>query len=579
MKRFDDLSLPEELQAALSRIGFIEPTPIQQKAIPAMLEGRDLMACAATGSGKTGAYLIPMLATLLQDQKAQGLVLVPTRELAMQISDFLRTIVPNKQTFNTACLVGGQDIRRQFKQLQRKPRVIIATPGRMIDHLKRNTIQIHKVNQLVLDEGDRMIDMGFAPQLQQILKHLPPEKQASFFTATLDEKVKSLAKQYLQRPVLVFLNDSKPVAKIKQSVLSVPFFEKDDRVVDELNERQGSVIIFVKTKHRTDKLTKHLIDFGFAAGAIHGGKTQGQRNKAIDAFRTGKVRILCATDVAARGIDVPHVEHVLNFDLPMQDEDYVHRIGRTARNGAEGEALSFVMPEEYSDWNRIAKKYDIPGPAFEVQGRGGNSKFKGRGKGKPSFGRKPSFKAKFRKNSDESFEDRPRRKRFEDSDRPKRFGKKERFEDRPSRDRFGDSDRPKSFGRKDRFEDQDRPRSFKKDRFDDRPQRDRSDSSDRPKRFAKKDRFEDRPSRGGRSGDSSRSEFKPGRGGGKKASGSSGKPRRSNNDDSWGRKSERRDGAPSRKKSASGGGGKGRPLKVKSGFGKKKSFGRSRPSQ
>lgn len=540
MKRFDDLSLPEELQAALSRIGFIEPTPIQQKAIPAMLEGRDLMACAATGSGKTGAYLIPMLATLLQDQKAQGLVLVPTRELAMQISDFLRTIVPNKQTFNTACLVGGQDIRRQFKQLQRKPRVIIATPGRMIDHLKRNTIQIHKVNQLVLDEGDRMIDMGFAPQLQQILKHLPPEKQASFFTATLDEKVKSLAKQYLQRPVLVFLNDSKPVAKIKQSVLSVPFFEKDDRVVDELNERQGSVIIFVKTKHRTDKLTKHLIDFGFAAGAIHGGKTQGQRNKAIDAFRTGKVRILCATDVAARGIDVPHVEHVLNFDLPMQDEDYVHRIGRTARNGAEGEALSFVMPEEYSDWNRIAKKYDIPGPAFEVQGRGGNSKFKGRGKGKPSFGRKPSFKAKFRKNSDESFEDRPRRKRFEDSDRP---------------------------------------RSFKKDRFDDRPQRDRSDSSDRPKRFAKKDRFEDRPSRGGRSGDSSRSEFKPGRGGGKKASGSSGKPRRSNNDDSWGRKSERRDGAPSRKKSASGGGGKGRPLKVKSGFGKKKSFGRSRPSQ
>ncbi len=397
MKNFADVHLPVTLAHSLEQINFHEPTDIQSKAIPILLEGKDLMACAETGSGKTGAYLIPMLKNLIEDPHSQGLILAPTRELAQQISEFLKKLMPDERTFHTTRLVGGQDIRKQFKSLQRKPRVVVATPGRLIDHLKRNTVQIHKMNHLVLDEGDRMIDMGFAPQLQQILKFLPKDRQTSFFTATLDDKVKSLAKQYLNKPVTLTLNNSRPVAKIKQTIVQVEFKDKDECVVEELNTRSGSIIVFLKTKHRTDRLKQYLSDYGFAVDLIHGGRTQGQRNRAINSFKKGKTRILCATDVAARGIDVPHVEHVINFDLPMQDEDYVHRIGRTARNGAEGEAISFVTPQEHRDWNRIAKKYEIPDllPESSKKDRKPRKKggFRKKG-GKPSFGGKGRKKKK-----------------------------------------------------------------------------------------------------------------------------------------------------------------------------------------
>lgn len=366
MQRFEDFNLPKSLAKSLKRIGFMEPTAIQKKAIPLLLSGRDLMACAETGSGKTAAYLIPILVGLIKTPKSQGLVLAPTRELAVQIAEFLRSICPTDQQFHICSLIGGQDIRKQFKALQRRPQVIVATPGRLNDHLQRNTVQIHKVSHLVIDEGDRMIDMGFAPQLQQILKHLPKSRQTCFFTATLDSKVKSLAQKYLNKPVSISLNNSRPVSNIKQTVVVVEHKHKDECIVNELNERQGSIIVFLRTKHRTNRLKKYLADYGFAVDLIHGGRTQGQRNRAITSFKKGKSRILCATDVAARGIDVPHVEHVINFDLPMQDEDYVHRVGRTARNGAEGEALSFVMPDEYYNWNRLAKRYAIPNALIEV---------------------------------------------------------------------------------------------------------------------------------------------------------------------------------------------------------------------
>ncbi|MCJ8276766.1 MAG: DEAD/DEAH box helicase [Bdellovibrionales bacterium] len=404
MQTFSEINLPESLAFSLDKVGFVEPTVIQKKAIPALLNGQDLLACSETGSGKTGAYLIPMVKDLLENPKAQGLVMAPTRELAQQISEFLKTICPNDREFHTTRLVGGQDIRKQFKSLQRKPRIIVATPGRLIDHLKRNTAQIHKVSHLVLDEGDRMIDMGFAPQLQEILKHLSKDRQTSFFTATLDEKVRKLAKQYLVNPVSVTLNNSRPVSKIKQTVIQVEFKDKDECVLNELIQREGSVIVFVKTKHRTNLLTDYLADHGVEVDLIHGGRTQGQRNKAIRNFKNGKSRVLCATDVAARGIDVPHVEHVINFDLPMQDEDYVHRVGRTARNGAEGEAVSFVTPQEHRDWNRIVKKYEIPDALLEEtkQSRSGgrkkstggrkktNSKKRSAGSKKKSFGKKKS---------------------------------------------------------------------------------------------------------------------------------------------------------------------------------------------
>ena len=393
MNTFEELDLPEELAQALEAIGFTEPTTIQKKAIPILDEGKDLIACSETGSGKTAAYLIPMLRSLIENPKEQGMVLAPTRELAQQISEFLKKLMPNERKFHTTRLVGGQDIRKQFKSLQKKPRVIVATPGRLIDHLKRNTVQIHQVKYLVLDEGDRMIDMGFAPQLQQILKFLPTERQTSFFTATVDKQVKELTKKYLKNPASINLGNSRPVSKIKQSVVQVHFKDKDECILNELNEREGSVIVFLKTKHRTDRLTQYLSSFGVQVDLIHGGRTQGQRNRALNSFKKGKSRVLCATDVAARGIDVPEVEHVINFDLPMQDEDYVHRVGRTARNGAKGEAISFVTPEEHSDWNRLVKKYDIPDAMLEVTERPQKKRsFRKKSSGKKGYGKKTSGK-------------------------------------------------------------------------------------------------------------------------------------------------------------------------------------------
>ncbi|MCB0394858.1 MAG: DEAD/DEAH box helicase [Bdellovibrionales bacterium] len=384
MNTFSDFNLPQELNQALERVQFLNPTPIQKQAIPVLIDGKDLMACAETGSGKTGAYLIPMISQLIHEPNLQGLILVPTRELAMQITEFLEKLMPVRQQFHYVKLIGGQDIRKQFRALQRKPRVIIATPGRLIDHLKRNTIQINKVTQVVLDEGDRMIDMGFSVQLEQILKYLPSEKQTAFFTATIDAKVQKLAQKYLNQPINLMLDVPKPVSKIKQTVIKVTLKEKDDCVLNELNERKGSVIVFLKTKHRTDRLKEFLDGYGFSVDLIHGGKSQGQRNRAIKAFKNGQTRILCATDVAARGIDVPHVEHVINFDLPMQDEDYVHRVGRTARNGAEGEAVTLVMPDEYGKWNAIVKKYEIPDAMIEgVRSSKENSRGKRRGGGLP----------------------------------------------------------------------------------------------------------------------------------------------------------------------------------------------------
>lgn len=399
MNRFDELDLPEFLQNSLRKIDFVELTPIQKKAFPILFENKDLMASSQTGSGKTGAYLIPMLKELMEDPDKQGLIMLPTRELAQQVAEFLKKIAPNDREFHTTRLVGGQDIRKQFKSLQRKPRVLIATPGRLIDHLKRNTIQVHKVSHLVLDEGDRMIDMGFAPQLQQILKHLPNDRQTSFFTATLDEKVQKLANQYLNKPSKISINNSVPVAKIKQTVVQVEFKDKDQCVLHEVTSRKGPVIVFLKTKYRVDLLTEFLQDYGVAVDKSHGGRTQGQRNRAMSRFKKGTIQVLCATDVAARGLDVPDVECVINYDLPMQDEDYVHRIGRTARNGAQGEALSMVTPQESRDWNRLVKKYNIPNALLEVP-KGQKRKPKRSGSVRPS--KKANFKKKGKKKAQAS---------------------------------------------------------------------------------------------------------------------------------------------------------------------------------
>lgn len=361
MNSFQDLPLTPELMKALKTLNFHKPTEIQKSVIPLAQIGKDILACAETGSGKTAAYAIPMVVRLMNCPQKAGLILAPTRELAQQITDFVKKLTSSHRHFSIACLVGGASYHQQNRDLKRKPRIIIATPGRLIDHLQRKTLQLSKAEILVLDEADRMLDMGFAPQLHEILKYLPKSRQTLLFTATLSRKMAQLAETYLSQPEKINVDKkAKPVAAIKQSAVKVNPKEKNDKLVDELNQRQGSVIVFIKTQRRTDVLAKHLSSYGFKVELIHGGRTQGQRNRAISNFKTGRVRILCATDIAARGIDIPEVAHVINFDLPMMSEDYVHRLGRTARNGASGEAVSFICPEDYRTWQTLSKKFEIP---------------------------------------------------------------------------------------------------------------------------------------------------------------------------------------------------------------------------
>ncbi len=394
MDSFKELALAPELMQALEKINFSKPTKTQAATLPLGLEGKDLAVCAATGSGKTAAFGIPIVDGLIKKPGTAALILAPTRELAQQITVFMMSLIQFCPDLKIASVVGGADIRRQMNGLAKNPQIIVATPGRLIDHIKRKTVNLKNTKYLVLDEGDRMLDMGFTPQLDQILKYLPKKRQSSLYTATMSMKVRHLAGQYLSKPEAITVGErSMPVKSIKQSVIQVDGKQKYEKILDVLNERSGSVIIFVKTKRRTDFLFKTLKSFGYEVAAVHGDKTQGQRNKAIKQFREGTARILCATDVAARGLDVPQVEHVINFDLPMMQEDYVHRIGRTARNGAAGEAVSFVSVEDHRAWLSIAKKYQIPGVELKnVSVRLGGFKKKSSLNKKGSKKKKRSFK-------------------------------------------------------------------------------------------------------------------------------------------------------------------------------------------
>ena len=406
---FKNTPIHPKLEEALKKINFTSAKEIQIDVIPLALDKKDIIACAETGSGKTAAYSIPIIQRLLEDEHREqsiALVLAPTRELVQQISIFIKSLTDHSKQLDCVSLVGGSDMRRQIRALERKPKIVVATPGRLIDHLKRKTLNLSTCRTLVLDEGDRMLDMGFAPQLDTILTFLPKQRQSSLYTATLPKKVKSLASKYLNQPIMVGSEAAPlPVASIKQSMIQVTAKEKNNKLVDELIKRRGSIIIFTKTQIRTDDVAKHLSSFGFKVDIIHGGRSQGQRNRALQSFRAKKSQILCATDVAARGLDVPHVEHVVNYDLPMMEEDFVHRVGRTARNGAEGEALSFVTPQEQRYWNLLSKKYQMDG--LRIAGiesgpreqRSSRSSKSSRGGGprtasKKKFGAKKDFGAK-----------------------------------------------------------------------------------------------------------------------------------------------------------------------------------------
>lgn len=355
------MDLPEKLQSSLKTLNFSTPTPIQAKTIPLALEGQDIIGTAQTGTGKTMAFCLPVLTHLLAHPKKEALILAPTRELVNQINDVLEKLTRSMPKMKTVVLVGGAAIGPQMKKLRGRPQIVVGTPGRVIDHLERKTLHLKKTGFLVLDESDRMLDMGFAPQLDQILRYLPKERQTLLFSATTPTNIKKLAQKFLIHPKEVSVSStSKPIKLIKQSAIPVTAGNKRDTLLDELNQREGSVIVFAGSQHRTDRITRFLNSYNFSVTHIHGGRSQFQREQALRGFRRGKYRILIATDIAARGLDVPQIKHVINYDIPRCPEDYVHRIGRTARAGAEGESLTLLLPEDARSWSRIARLYSAP---------------------------------------------------------------------------------------------------------------------------------------------------------------------------------------------------------------------------
>lgn len=351
---FGELGVASHLITALGALNITIPTPIQTQTIPLLLQGKDILASAQTGTGKTIAYLLPIFQGLKETASDTALILVPTRELAIQVKDSILSILGRSSGIFTAVLIGGEPMARQFAQLKRRPRIIVATPGRLNDHLNRGSVKLNTVRHLVLDETDRMLDMGFAAQLETIVDQLPKQRQTMMFSATMPTNMMKLAANYLNDPQRIAVGiANQAVAKIKQDMIRTSQNEKLPLLLQELDKREGSVIIFVKTKLGAEKLADQLRNQNHSANAIHGDLKQTHRAKVIQAFRNQKHRIMVATDVAARGLDVPHIQHVINYDLPQCPEDYIHRIGRTGRAGLEGSALCFVSPSETHIWRAI----------------------------------------------------------------------------------------------------------------------------------------------------------------------------------------------------------------------------------
>lgn len=354
MKDFNGFNLPTSLLHALKKLGFTTPTPIQIQAIPFALEGRDVLGSAQTGTGKTAAFGIPLVTKLINEPNGAAIVLTPTRELATQVLKQLQELLGHPTNIRCALLIGGDSMGKQLSQLKAKPRIIVGTPGRINDHLMRRTVNLGATNFLVLDEMDRMLDMGFGVQLEKIIKHMPTDRQTLMFSATMPANIMKTAEKYLRMPERVAVGSTISAApKIKQELIHTPETEKYTKLVALLEERKGSILVFVKTKHGADRLSQKLIKHGHSAEAIHGDLRQRQRDRVIQSFRDKKHRVMVATDVAARGLDIPHIEHVINYDLPQAPEDYIHRIGRTARAGAEGSAVCLITPADGEKWRAI----------------------------------------------------------------------------------------------------------------------------------------------------------------------------------------------------------------------------------
>ncbi|NLS15489.1 DEAD/DEAH box helicase [Rhizobium sp. P40RR-XXII] len=354
MTDFHSLGLSKQIVDTLSQNNFAIPTPIQAQAIPLVLEGRDLIGLAQTGTGKTAAFGLPIIEMLLKDAKrpdnrtVRTLILAPTRELVNQIADNLKLFV-RKTALRINVVVGGASINKQQLQLERGTDILVATPGRLLDLINRRALSLGQVSYLILDEADQMLDLGFIHDLRKISKMVPAKRQTMLFSATMPKAIADLAADYLTNPVKVEVSPpGKAADKVEQHVHFVSGQNHKTEILKETISANpdGRAMVFLRTKHGAEKLMKHLEHVGFAAASIHGNKSQGQRERALKGFRDGEIRVLVATDVAARGIDIPGVSHVYNYDLPEVPDAYVHRIGRTARAGRDGIAIAFCAPDE-----------------------------------------------------------------------------------------------------------------------------------------------------------------------------------------------------------------------------------------
>jgi ATP-dependent RNA helicase RhlE len=367
---FESLGLSEEVLQAVRDAGYREPTPIQREAIPLVLKGRDVIGLAQTGTGKTAAFTLPLVNLLLNGpRRTRVVVLTPTRELCMQVEQSIQNYSRHSQ-LSVVAVFGGVPLEPQQKALRAGVDVIVATPGRLIDHLERQNVSFDEIEILVLDEADRMLDMGFAPQISRLVGAMPSYRQTLLFSATMPPEVEVLARKYLRKPQVVQIGRRSEAADtVTHAVYPVPRERKSSLLAHLLKDGSlDSVLVFVRTKIGADRVVRHLTDEGIEATGMHADKTQGQRTKAIEDFKAGRIRVLVATDIAQRGLDISHITHVISYDVPQQPEDYVHRIGRTGRASREGDAFTFMSPDEISMVRTIEAVIGQPIPRVSVPG-------------------------------------------------------------------------------------------------------------------------------------------------------------------------------------------------------------------
>ncbi|MBI3418680.1 MAG: DEAD/DEAH box helicase [Proteobacteria bacterium] len=389
---------------SLARMKFTAPTPIQAQAIPLAMEGKDILGTAQTGTGKTAAFGIPLVVRLMEHPEMKAIILTPTRELASQVLATLQQIIPVPD-LRAVLLIGGEPMPRQLRQLQQNPRLIIGTPGRINDHLERRSLRLDRVGVLVLDETDRMLDMGFGHQIERIIKHVPQTRQTLMFSATLPQEIVRMAGKYLNNPQRIAVGSAhKPHANIREELIHTAEGEKYSHLLVQLEKRSGAILVFVKTKWGTERLAQKLCRIHHDAEAIHGDLQQRKRERVIQGFRDKKYRILVATDVAARGLDIPHIQHIINYDLPQSPEDYIHRIGRTARAGAEGSALSLITPAESNKWRAIQRLMNPGAPQERGPSNGPRPN-----NGRPNYAKKRRFGGSHGRDRDQHNRDGQRR--------------------------------------------------------------------------------------------------------------------------------------------------------------------------